>query len=570
MRDNLKGIEMNNNSDGTSPQGECQNISYHLPKWTENGEVIWDDATAQHKSLNAEAHCIKPPTKVIPVIFIPGIMGTNLMSTTSDEKEIWRGDSLAAVYWEWHSKNGYQRQKLLNPNTTCVDNKGNIEKEILTHFSDDGCIFPSRKERNWGAALGFSYGRFLNVLQGALLDDWQTALANFEKNYKFNDPETMETINVTLKYTGTLSKLVGKKFDTLEKENEEVLTPDEFKHFKRFLFPVHVFGYNWLQDNKISAESLKIYIEDVLRLYREKHGYGLAQEKVILVTHSMGGLIARYASQVLGMKDKILGIVHGVIPDLGSPAAYRRMKVGAEGEGFLGTAGHVLGSTAEELMPVLAQAPAALQLLPSPKYPSSWLAIKNFSIDNDRVLPKIKDPFNEIYLQEEVWWRLYESDIIDKDNVTSENNWINYAQLIDGPVRKFVYALDKADYHPNTYVFYGDSEKSDGSLTWKEIDFTIYNIKPPTKHRRIKTSGTKTQEFKLMSSETPGDGTVPIESFNMIKNSKSIKSILATDVEHQSAYEVSSLSHISSKPAIQFTLRAIAKMIKDIPQSESQ
>ena len=68
--------------------GECQNISYHLPKWTKNGEVIWDDVTAQHKSLNAEAHCIKPPTKVIPVIFIPGIMGTNLMSKGDDKKEM--------------------------------------------------------------------------------------------------------------------------------------------------------------------------------------------------------------------------------------------------------------------------------------------------------------------------------------------------------------------------------------------------------------------------------------------------------------------------------------------------
>ncbi|WP_455908694.1 PGAP1-like alpha/beta domain-containing protein, partial [Serratia proteamaculans] len=98
-------------------------------------------------------------------------------------------------------------------------------------------------------------------------------------------------------------------------------------------------------------------------------GHGMpfpaGQEKVIIVTHSMGGLVARYASQVSGAKDKILGIVHGVIPDLGSPAAYRRMKVGAKQEGM---AGAVLGNTAEELMPVLARAPAPLQLLPSAKY----------------------------------------------------------------------------------------------------------------------------------------------------------------------------------------------------------
>ncbi|WP_368884443.1 lipase family alpha/beta hydrolase [Providencia vermicola] len=567
---------MTDKLDLSAISSECQHTSYHLPQWDENGKCSWINIQLQRKSLNAEAKCIVPPTKVIPVIFIPGIMGTNLMSKNSDKKEIWRGDSLASVYWEWHSKGGRQRQQSLDPNTTIVDNRGNIEKEILTPFSDDGCLFPSRKNRNWGAALGFSYGRFLNVFQAALLDDWQTELVNYEKKYSYRDPDTFEIQSVTLKYSGTVSKLVGKKFDTHEKESEEPLTSNEFNHFKRFLFPVHVFGYNWLQDNKISAESLKTYIDDVLKLYREQHGYGLAQEKVILVTHSMGGLIARYTSQVLGMKEKILGIIHGVIPDLGSPAAYRRMKVGAEGEGFLGTAGHVLGSTAEELMPVLAQAPSALQLLPSPKYRSPWLTITRFSIDNDVFYPKNHDPFSEIYLQKDAWWRLYESDIIDKDKVTSESNWFRYNLLMKNQVKSFITELATCEYHPNTYVFYGNKEKSDGKLIWNQVVSTanysphIGIRPPPTKHRRVLESGYPLQEFQLTSSETPGDGTVPIESFDAIKSSCSIKSILATNVEHQSAYEVASLSNISDKPAIKFTLRAIAKMVKDIPSSESQ
>jgi triacylglycerol esterase/lipase EstA (alpha/beta hydrolase family) len=54
-------------------------------------------------------------------------------------------------------------------------------------------------------------------------------------------------------------------------------------------------------------------------------------EKVILVTHSMGGLVARYYSELLdgdfGQKN-ILGIVHGVMPDRGAPMAYKRMKAG--------------------------------------------------------------------------------------------------------------------------------------------------------------------------------------------------------------------------------------------------
>lgn len=66
-------------SDKEAPEaGECQHVSYHIPKWKEDGTFHWDGVQLQHKSLNAEAICIMPPTKVIPVIFIPGIMGTNL------------------------------------------------------------------------------------------------------------------------------------------------------------------------------------------------------------------------------------------------------------------------------------------------------------------------------------------------------------------------------------------------------------------------------------------------------------------------------------------------------------
>lgn len=120
-------------------------------------------------------------------------------------------------------------------------------------------------------------------------------------------------------------------------------------------------------------------------------------------------LLNRYASQVLGAKDKILGIVHGVMPDTGSPAAYRRMKTGAGKEGIPGM---ILGDSAEKLMPVLAFAPGPLQLLPSPKYPSNWL-----KFEGGESYPNV-DPFEEIYLRDDVWWRLYEPDILDKDKVT--------------------------------------------------------------------------------------------------------------------------------------------------------
>ncbi|MEG1089741.1 MAG: acetyltransferase [Citrobacter sp.] len=535
------------------------NTTCHLPKWDENGNVYWEGVSLQQASKDAKAKLLKAPTKAIPVIFLPGVMGTNLMSNQAGkDDQIWRGDSLIDTYFGWAPKGGKIRRELLNPDSSKVDDRGAINNNVYSVISDDGGLFPSRKERKWGEALSFCYGDFLSVLQGALLDDWQKSLIK-------GLPEQGDCA----KGSGTVSQLLEKTLGT-EESGEAILTQSELDHFEKFLFPVHVFGYNWLQDNRLSAASLVMYIDKVIDTYKYLHGHGLAIEKVILVTHSMGGLIARYASQLLGCQDKILGIVHGVIPDLGSPAAYRRMKIGARQEG---AAGIVLGKSATELMPVLARAPAPLQLLPSAKYINGapWLTITGGNVDgSDLQLPKTGEPFSEIYLNKTLWWRLYESDIIDKDSATSEKNWSEYSDLVSKKVKPFIEDVEDL-YHFNTYLFYGEEIKSDGSLTWKKTSITYpKNIhesdkKIPNDYRDVPGSFHRSQLYQLKSSETPGDGTVPVESLRVIRNYSGIKSVLATNVGHQEAYNVDNLADIKNRPSVQFTLRAIAKMVQEVP-----
>lgn len=534
------------------------------PEWDDSGQVCWPGIQNQKKSENAKAVLLQPPVKAIPVIFLPGVMGTNLMTNKSSQTEgIWRGDSLGGVYLKWAGVDGERRRKLLNPDSTKVDNRGDINQNIYSPLSDDGKLFTTRRERGWGEVLSFSYGKFLSVLQGALMDDWQQALVNYGKSV----PEK----------NGVLGQLVGKTLsegEYAEITGESVLTQGELNHFQNFLFPVHVYGYNWLQDNKTSAEGLVTFIDRTISLYKNQRGHGMpfpaGQEKVIIVTHSMGGLVARYASQVCGAKDKILGIVHGVIPDLGSPAAYRRMKVGAKQEGM---AGAVLGNTAKELMPVLARAPAPLQLLPSAKYLSGapWLTVEGAGEDGSDVkLPQTRDPFGEIYLNKTLWYRLYESDIIDKDENIYSQNWKDYFELMKGSVRPFITELDDK-YHSNTYVFYGHNIASDGTLTWRKTSITYpknrheSDRKQPNNYREIPLPFNRSQMYVVTSSKTPGDGTVPVESLSAICRNSEIKSVLATGVDHQDAYKVSSLKDIQTRPALRFTLRAIVKMVQEIP-----
>jgi hypothetical protein len=71
--------------------------------------------------------------------------------------------------------------------------------------------------------------------------------------------------------------------------------------------------------------------------------------------------------------------------------------------------------------------------------------------------------------------------------------------------------------------------------------------------------------YVVTSSKTPGDGTVPVESLSSICRNSEIKNVLATSVDHQGAYDVSSLKDIQARPALQFTFRAIVKMVQEIP-----
>lgn len=551
-------------NENTTGNNSSLSMTCIKPEWDDSGKVCWPGIQNQKKSENAKAVLLQPPVKAIPVIFLPGVMGTNLMGTDEGkENDIWRGDSMVGVFLKWARKDGSERRELLNPDTTKVDNRGDINQTLYSPISDDGKLFATRRERGWGEVLSFSYGKFLSVLQGALLDDWQQDLVNYGKSA----PEKK----------GVLSQLVGKSLSgekDAEINGESVLTEEELNHFQNFLFPVHVYGYNWLQDNKTSAEGLVAFIDRTTRLYNNHCGHGMpfppGQEKVIIVTHSMGGLVARYASQVSGAKDKILGIVHGVIPDLGSPAAYRRMKVGARQEGM---AGAVLGNTAEELMPVLARAPAPLQLLPSAKYLAGapWLTVEGAGEDgSDLKLPQTRDPFGEIYLNKTLWYRLYESDIIDKDENIYNENWKEYFELMKDKVRPFITDLDYK-YHLNTYAFFGNKINSDGTLTWRKTSITYpknmheSDKRLPNNYREIPLPFNRSQMYVVTSSKTPGDGTVPVESLSAICRNSEIKSVLATSVDHQGAYDVSSLKDIKDRPALQFTLRAIVKMVQEIP-----
>lgn len=151
-------------------------------------------------------------------------------------------------------------------------------------------------------------------------------------------------------------------------------------------FPVHAVGYNWLESNEQAGKYLAGKIEQFIAHYR-KQGYSC--DKAILVTHSMGGLVARAAChpKIGNAASKVLGVVHGVQPATGAATAYKRVHAGFEASlGKDTLVAKVLGWTGADVTAVFANAPGAL--------------------------PKA-DPYQEIYRERDKWWRLICPEWID-------------------------------------------------------------------------------------------------------------------------------------------------------------
>ncbi|MFC0228697.1 hypothetical protein [Serratia aquatilis] len=69
--------------------------------------------------------------------------------------------------------------------------------------------------------------------------------------------------------------------------------------------------------------------------------------------------------------------------------------------------------------------------------------------------------------------------------------------------------------------------------------------------------------FELVSSGSPGDSTVPVRSGRI--TSSVIRSLLATDVDHEGAYAVGNIAAGELSVTMKFTLRAIVKMVQEVP-----
>lgn len=461
--------------------------------------VKWQQLFGKIEGLRTDTqNRISVDREIIPIIFVPGIMGSRLRRR-KDKEKIWDPDARLFMVrkYGWITVSAAERKALVIGSEfradyaeVCDCDKGHNKK-----FASD--LDPTREKRGWGGVMWESYGRFLISLQE---HQWPSPLnACFE-------------------------------------------------------FPVHAFGYNWTASNMDSGLALKNYIEKTTADYRtgalSPDGRARACRKVILVTHSMGGLVARSACVLHGAKD-VIGVIHGVQPAVGSPAAYWRMKAGFERprggpkkdfwdwwRNPLKMAMHhlfgritafVLGTDGEEVTSLLGNSPGGLELLPTAEYRDNhgkreWL---RYPTECGFIELPVADPFEEIYPLENVAYRMVDPTWLDpknnvqqadSDRASSGGPWDKYTDHLKEAKR--FHSLLGTKCHPETYQFYGtdlDSpdrieftrqEVKDGSLIHRG-GFRIYVDKGD---RQVNDEDEAVAIVTLELSGGKGDGTVPESS----------------------------------------------------------
>ncbi|WP_445116320.1 esterase/lipase family protein [Acinetobacter sp. WZC-1] len=538
-----------------------------------------------------------PLNDTIPIIFIPGIMGSNICDLAGNP--VWRiGNSALplSTVWDRMQKSPAVLQEELDPEKTRVDTSGTIKVDPRLKLTEK-----TLRERYWGTVHWASYGDILTFLQLHLNNIALSKPSPPEMNKVSGDSMDMrsermayarklEHYNKATEYTDNwLSLLNNQEIQTWHPQQLPFINiiQKDIEHLKAFHFPVYALGYNWLQSSEIGAG---IVAEKLDKIKKE---YGGRFHKFIVVTHSMGGLLTRRLVQL--RESDIAGVVHGVMPAEGAPAVYRRFVAGSvEGAGAKSYAtGLVLGKDAEHTTAVLANAPGGLELLPNAEYNNRqpWLTLQGRNEHNQLMQIKLPtknvrgkvDPYEQIYKADKVWWEMVKEELINPaQKVNAE-----YPKLPAKEVYKIKIDLVKKfhekitnKYHPHTYVNYGDDAKliGFGSLTWtldkslkgltpqqiktlprvskKEIDAynhqvykdTAYmgpgassyikaNVKENNGLRYIKLTNGKFGTFKISDQDSTGDGTVPWQSGRAPLNQAGVKQTFKmTGFDHQGSY----------------------------------
>jgi pimeloyl-ACP methyl ester carboxylesterase len=243
--------------------------------------------------------------------------------------------------------------------------------------------------------------------------------------------------------------------------------------------PVYAIGYDWRQSCADSAKKMIPRINEILK----KHE---GAKQVIVVTHSMGGLVTR-AALLQGAEPLIAGVVHCVIPADGAVVAYRRMLTGAltlfgdEPEAL----SNIMGGTREEYFITQSGLRGPTELLPHDVFPEPWLRLPANLSNKD--FPDIFDAYSQ-----EAAPGFTPKEEPPRRGLTLLQRCVPDMKARLGEARTFTRSI-AGKFHPKTFLLFGDQNVTDVEFDWT----------------KGKVDDDRTKMAAMVIRRPEGDGTVP-------------------------------------------------------------
>ncbi|WP_300758734.1 hypothetical protein, partial [Janthinobacterium sp.] len=451
-----------------------------------------------------------PPGKVIPVIFLPGVMGSNLRMSKARQIQLdrpdnrsWRPDDMMGVGgkkdvvtgsglggWFKNATPG-QRQLVFDPNETEVEYYHYTENN--DRFDPDGAETKAADARHQNVSDTFtpipplmganrlsasaqpSRGKprsYESPAQIARWRGWSEVL--FAGAYgdmlrtaelHLNNMLSNGKVHPLWRQTSGLGAMLMQDPSTFGAASGAAITESDLKKIAACWYPVHAMGYNFLKSNGVSAVVIAKRLRGLLNGYQKR---GFKCDEVIIVTHSMGGLLARalihpsYGKMLDDKEVKILGIYHNVMPTIGAAGAYKRMRFGfQEKEGTAAEIeARILGIDGQHATAILANAPAPLEMMPGAAYGQNWLKVVDIQGKELWSWPQSgTTALDSIYLQPaQAWWRLINPDWVNPAHIKERNGGgIKNTMERLRTSSKFLQSIERT-FHPTTYASYCASQ----------------------------------------------------------------------------------------------------------------
>lgn len=449
--------------------------------------------------------------EVLPIVVVPGIMGSRLRLYEDNGRKAWDPDDLGFMFWNYGRADAEKRQRrLFGEIKTYVAGSAFVDNHDKQHNERFAKDYPDGEARGWGGVAWNFYGKLLRRL---------------------HDQKWPRLMQLTCKV------------------------------------PVYAFGYDWRGSNREAGAALKTFIDELTKQYP-------SPGKVILVTHSMGGLVARSAMYLSGAADKVMGVVHGAQPAAGAAVAYWRMRAGFKRElagsplrdipifglpmdYLVGTAGSwVLGEDALEVQSLLGHLPGGLELLPNKLYEDSqgrkdWLTVEGPADGEIQQLPRA-NPYQEIYLNDEKVVAMINPPYLlgrnDANAADVARAWKAFTRRL-GVTEAFTDSLGDKQ-HPRTYNFWGAGKKTvDGvklRKSWRmrppneskvnphPVEFEdgrLFKILAEERHRRL--------VLRIDDPDGDGDATVSVPSGSLLgRRQRGLGWREVHGIAHDAAYNV--------------------------------